>query len=102
MTYTEAHARLGRRTSLRLPGRYTHLVRCNDGGIAIHLVTTNVVTFRPCGRVILNSGGWLTMLTRDRINRYSGIRVRSVRGEWYADDHPFSDGMVFKAGKVVS
>lgn len=100
MTYTEANERLGRRQSLRLPGRYTTLVR-RGRGIAVHLVGTDVVTFRPCGRVILSSGRWRTKLTRERINHYSGIYVVNERGVWYADDHPFSDGMIFKDGEVV-
>lgn len=101
MTYTEANEKLGTRQSLWLPGRRNTKLERLDGGIVIRLHRTNVVTFRPCGRVILNSGGWRTVTTKERINRYSGIHVWSERGVWYADDHPFSDGMIFKDGEVV-
>lgn len=101
MTYTEANERLGRRQSLRLPGRYTRLMRLDDGSIAVRLCDTYVVKFRPCGRVILDRGNWRTMLTKDRINAYSGIQVWSENGQWYADDHPFYDGITFKEGRLV-
>lgn len=105
MTYTEANERLRRRTSLRLPGRYTTLVRLDDGGIAVHLVATNVVTFRPCGRVILNSGGWRTVTTKERISRYSGMYVRQRDGDWTVHTgthiYSFTDGMVLKDEEMI-
>lgn len=42
-------------------------------GIRLH--ATVVVTFLPSGNVKLNSGGWTTVTTQDRINSFSPARV---------------------------
>lgn len=66
----------------------TRIVVRGDGRarrIAVMLHSTDVVTFHPDGSVTLDSGGWLTVTTKDRINRYIGDRGRvySKRGVWY-------------------
>lgn len=62
------------RDSLRLENNTTAVRR--PGGIAVQLHGTDVVTFRDDGAVVLNSGGWDTMTTRDRLHRYApGARV---------------------------
>ena len=63
----------------------TFEVTYKDGCRAIRLHTTDVVTFRPDGSFFINTGGWLTRTTKDRINKYcSGkINVWQVAYEWY-------------------
>lgn len=48
----------------------TVAVRRPDG-IAVRLHETDVVTFRDDGTVVLDSGGWDTLTTRDRLHRYA-------------------------------
>lgn len=52
---------------------------------AVQLHDTDVVTFHKDGSVTLDSGGWLTVTTKDRMNRYLGDRGRigSDRGVWF-------------------
>jgi hypothetical protein len=107
MIYTEAARRLRGRRSLRMPGRYTTLVQREHGIIALHVVATNVVTWRPCGAVELNSGGWRTVMTKNRINDYApGVKVWQYRGIWSIElrgvdgsERRFTDGMRYKAGR---
>lgn len=49
-------------------------------GILYH--HTIVVAFSSNGRVVLNSGGWRTVTTKERLDN-SGIRVYSVKGKWF-------------------
>lgn len=42
---------------------------------AIRLHNTDVVTYLPGGQIILNSGGWPTVTTQDRISSFSPARV---------------------------
>jgi hypothetical protein len=51
-------------------------------GVRLH--STMVVTFLPDGRTVLDTGGWKTVTTRDRINRAlpPGWHVESDRGVW--------------------
>lgn len=60
---------------------------------AVQLHGTDVVTLRADGTYELNTGGWYTVTTKDRINGYSPARVSSERGTWFvylpeSADHP--------------
>jgi hypothetical protein len=71
----------------------------DEGMVAIKLHDTDVVTIFSDGRQILNSGGWLSMTTKDRINRYSTASISQRKGVWYINDRDgnetlFYDGMV--------
>jgi len=66
-----------------------------DGTVAIELHGTKVVRFFTNGLVQLNSGGWRTHTTKDRINKYSPVRVYQKNFEWFLHDGtPFEDGML--------
>jgi hypothetical protein len=70
-----------------------------DGAEHYRLHDTDVVVINE-GRVILNSGGWRTVTTKDRMNKYlpPGWSVYSDKGVWYLyhgdDKIPYEDGMV--------
>lgn len=88
MNYEKAVATLKNRPSKKVANN-TYLVPV-EGGIAVKLHQTNVVTFHSDGNVTLNSGGWRTVTTKERINRYSPARVYSEGGVWfvyYKDDY---------------
>jgi hypothetical protein len=70
--------------SARKVGNNTFEVVYEDGTRAIRLHRTNVVIFRPDGKFVINSDGWLTRTTKDRINKYCRtISVWQEKGEWY-------------------
>jgi hypothetical protein len=51
----------------------------------IRLHSTDVITFDALGGVTLDTGGWLTPTTKDRINQFqTAARLHSERGIWYA------------------
>lgn len=81
-TYQDAAERLGTKTSRKLENN-TYLERTEDGGIAVRLHATRVVTYRPDGSCVLNSGGFRTTTTKDRINRYSPVPLHTDGGVWY-------------------
>jgi hypothetical protein len=59
----------------------TRLVQRGDD-YAVRLHNTDVVTIHPDGTYTLRTGGWETVTTKDRINRFSPARVYSERGTW--------------------
>lgn len=71
----------------------TYLVR-NPGvlrsepTLAVYLHETPIVTFLESGAIELNSGGWQTVTTKRRINRYlpAGVSLFQERGEWILRD----------------
>lgn len=71
--------------------------------ITIRFHATDIVTYYADGRIILNTGGWHTVTTSDRIHRFSPSKgPYSVDGIWYLDAKPSSnDPRPFPVGTYV-
>jgi len=101
MTYKEAvmmvvkgktsasHRKIGNNTyATILPG---------SGSVAIRLHDTIVVTIYPDDAVKVNSGGCRTNTTKNRINKYSPVKVYQRNWRWYFDDgRKFEDNTIFQ------
>ena len=82
-SYPEADAQLtGRCKDRRKIANNTWLERRDDETIAVRLHQTDVVTYRADGSITLDTGGWFTVTTKDRMNRFTPFAVSSRRGEW--------------------
>lgn len=84
--YADLDAKLtGRCSKSRKVANNTYLERRPGGDIAVRLHATDVVTFHADGTATVNSGGWLTVTTKARINDYlpGGIVLTSTKGRWY-------------------
>lgn len=85
-TYVDAQKRLAKRkhkvTKLE---KNTYLEAREGLNIAVKLHETDVVTLHADGSVTLNTGGWMTKTTQDRIDKY-GIpkdwHIYTRRGQW--------------------
>lgn len=104
-SYGEAAEVLGSRDDLKIANNTTlERIGCTIG---VRLHQTVVVSFGVSGDVYLNSGGWQTTTTKERINRYlpAGVSLQTVRGTWQVTDRrggkavvvEFSDGMVIQS-----
>ena len=82
MKYSEALALLNGRETKKIANN-TYLVHRGEGVIALRLHSTDVLTFRP-GSVTYDTGGWRTVTTKARFNRFgpSGVRVYSDKKVW--------------------
>ncbi len=112
-TYAEADAMLtGRTHDSRRVANNTVLGRRASDAIALRLHNTDVVTFYANGTVRLNTSGWRTATTKDRINRsLRDHAVSSERRVWYLYSHrggvwslryKFEDYMLIDADGTVS
>lgn len=79
-----------------------------DGSTVIRLHHTDIVQKHPDGTFTLNSGGWRTSTTKDRINSYSPARLFQAKGEWFLSvrerdsfTHPNFTNYVFTDGMTV-
>lgn len=80
----------------------TYLERRGPQLLAVRFHATDVLTFTP-HYVELNSGGWFTMSTRDRLE-YGPCRIHADRLGWqvvpkgnaWGDGHPYYDGIRVK------
>ena len=107
--YESANETLGARESRKV-GNNTYLKRRDENTIAVMLHSTDVVTMTP-DYVELNTGGWYTVTTKERINRYVPFNnVFSEKGRWYVGKHypvkeatPFFDGIrISHDGRVLN
>ena len=79
----------------------TYLVIRDDDGYGIRLHDTEVVIHYP-DHITLDSGGWRTVTTKQRMNAFSPISVHQERGIWYANGETYQDGIAFYSdGKVT-
>lgn len=77
-----------------------------DGTRVIRLHLTDVLTVLPDGTEILNSGGWMTPTTKDRINATAYRQVCQKDSMWLVNyrgnQYVFADGITFHPnGKVT-
>lgn len=76
----------------------TKLVKVDDNTFGVKLHATNVVLIHRDGTYTLNTGGWQTVTTKDRLNKYSPASVYQKNRLWYvADGHRFAEGMKIDA-----
>ena len=99
MDFTTASAMLidkrGRKRPTKKLKNNTYLVRLDSETIGVQLHQTIVVKIHNDGTYTLNSGGWQTVTTKQRINEYSPVRVNQRKYQWYVGDEeiPFKDGI---------
>jgi len=107
MNYTTAKQKLGTRDSRKLCNN-TYLQRRADGNIAAKLHGTDVLTFKPDGSVVYNTGGWRTNTTIDRVNGYGadGRWIWRDKGVWTIGNRDkrvlYKDGVtITKRGRII-
>lgn len=95
--YDEALAFLGKRDAKKA-GPNTDVIR-GDGNVLVRYHGNLIVIYEP-GRITLNSQGYRTYTTKERINWFlpEGYGLFQKRGEWFVQGpggtEPFKDGMV--------
>jgi len=101
VTYAEIDAQLqGRNRESRKYANNTYWQRRGEN-IALKLHNTDIVTLYPTGDMSLNTGGWYTLTTKERINRVLPrvFYLHQEKGRWFVvnrlDDatYIFIDGM---------
>jgi len=75
---------------------YAGVDECGTAYVKLH--ATRVVQVKSDGSVILNSGGWQTSTTKDRINQVLRALNKSEgvwqkKFEWFLGEREFEDGM---------
>mgnify|MGYP005828582813 FL=1 len=91
------------KTRKRKLANNTYLTVREDGGFGIKLHDTEVVIHYP-DRVVLDSGGWLTVTTKARMNEFTDLSIYQDNYQWFVDgivsnaSIPFADGMTIQLG----
>jgi hypothetical protein len=101
MNYDDALKVLNGKTRRKVKNNTYLLMVENDfepTSIFLRLHTTNVVEWTKDGHIYLNSSGWRTVTTKDRMNwALNGYAVFSKDRVWYVRhngiNHEYEDGM---------
>ena len=76
----------------------TRLHRLNNGDFAVRLHDTDIIVINRDNRYTLNTGGWRTYTTKERINRFSPARIWQANNIWYigtqSGERIFCEGIV--------
>ena len=87
-----------RNANRRKVGNNTYAEILHDNSVGIMLHSTYVVKIHEDNTYTLQTGGWQTVTTKDRINQYSPVRVYQRKYEWFVKingkEYPFMEGMV--------
>lgn len=87
-----------RNAKRRKIGNNTYAEILHDNSVGIMLHSTYVVKIHEDNTYTLQTGGWQTVTTKDRINQYSPVRVYQRNYEWFVKingkEYPFMEGMV--------
>lgn len=99
MDFTKAQSIFETSRKRKLTGN-TYLEKNNDGSYAIRLHSTQIIKFYP-DKTVLDSGGWRTVTTKERINRFTSYTVSQKQGVWYiCKGYAFDKQVVFADGIV--
>ena len=97
MNYSEAVAALNGRESKKI-GNNTYMKRREGGAVACMLHSTDVITWKPDGSIVYNSGGWRTVTTKARMNEYGPEGISQKAGVWYIGGMVYADGCIYRDG----
>ncbi len=79
---------------------------CENGDCIVTFHNTEIIIFKANGNIILNSGGYRTPTTKERINRFlPGYHIEQRNNIWYISDDQdnetiFLDGMIITNNKL--
>lgn len=102
LTFNQAMDKLNGKFKRKLENN-TYLVMLNPNQIAVKLHNTYVVIINSNNTYQLYTGGFKTTTTKDRLNKYSPIKIYQKDYVWYFDDGKcFCSGMKFtQTGELV-
>lgn len=93
----------GKPADSRKIGNNTYIERRGED-FAVRLHNTDILTIRPDNSFVVDTDGWLTVTTKDRLNTFAprGVQFYSERGQWQVHfgnwqdgrKQPYADGMV--------
>lgn len=88
MNYQNANEKLtGRNKDRRKLENNTYLERRDAETIAVRLHNTDIVMFKSDGSTTLDTGGWRTVTTKDRMNKYASVNLSQENGQWFVVRH---------------
>lgn len=103
MDYKTAEKEIARgRHGQKKVAHNTYLHRVTPSCIAVRLHQTDIILFHANGTATLNSGGWRTVTTKERLNRFSPAGIGQENGLWYVYPRGSRHRFIFEDGINVN
>ena len=105
--YNEAKCYLskGRNKEQRTIGNNTTIENRPDN-ISVKYHDTDIVSYFPDGKTKINTGGWKTSTTKERLNNFTNISIYQKKGIWYvinnSKEYFYKDGMTINKDGSIS
>ena len=104
MNFTEAEKALGKRETKKLDNN-TYLYRIDENTLGIKLHNTTIIEINrvqlesgdSVTHYLLRTGGFQTVTTKDRLNKFTPARISQINFIWYF----FPSRIAFTEGAVV-
>jgi hypothetical protein len=101
LTFESCANLLSKRESKKLANN-TYLSKDGDDFV-VTLHSTKIIRISPENEIVLNSGGYRTKTTKQRLNEFSKASVNQKSGIWYINDIAFYDGVKIDAnGSLIN
>ena len=101
LTFESCANLLSKRESKKLANN-TYLSKDGDDFV-VTLHSTKIIRISPKNEIVLNSGGYRTKTTKQRLNEFSKASVNQKSGIWYINDIAFYDGVKIDAnGSLIN
>ena len=82
-------------------------IEYENGSSSIRFHNTDIITFNPDNTIVLNSGGYRTITTKERINKFAPVNIFQKNGLWYLANnnnypHNFDDAYLFYDNCIIN
>ena len=100
---TKEHVSMAIELSIKPLGNNTFKVTYPNGERAIRYHHTDIITYKVNGDIVLNSGGWLTSTTKDRMGHLNetGYSIQQSNKVWYLVNRKTGREWTFKDGITI-
>lgn len=83
------------KSSTRSTWKNTRLVRIDDDTIGVLYHHTVIVYYHRSGLMMLNTNGWHTISTKQRLNHFAPVYVYQRDYDWYfGNNNDYEDGLI--------
>lgn len=102
LTFADCQKRLARsRSGQKNLAKHTVLYKIDNHTYGVRYHHTIVVKIHDDDTWTLDSGGWMTVTTKSRINEYSPARISQADFVWYLNGKEFEDGCRVDANGAI-
>lgn len=65
-----------------------------EGSITKMLLHGNVIATKENGKLTINTCGWLTNTTKERLNAISNVKIIVVKGKWFLNGSQWNGELI--------